>query len=413
MSLYNRDIWDGAMSISELDTALDDSLDGFIGLLYDDDGKELSGSTKISTGDLLFDPESFKSMFIINTNMSPIIPIDINTFSSNPIATIINMPSSAFRIKLRGNYSRNSILAEYIQVGPEYISLANPYLRSNTRQFTISDRISLLEQKLFLNFGFKHLDNKILKTTISPLNTNTFFMNLTFLLGPNMPTFVLNYQSIGKNNEKTELDSVGSGTIDLREDSKASTSMFAVNFPFTSGNLKQNITLNIGNVTNLDNLNNKRSDLYLFPKTDSKTISVTLSTLFPDQLKTVYHMSQTKLEIPSFTNNKLTKTPYTWTNFSLSANKMIFEDKVNSKGVITFLNSKSQINSKLLGLRAGLDYRFQENLTASIMSQVRFNYTPDFKKDELDNDGDGTIDNSGEVFNINSMGIIFNVQYNF
>ena len=124
-------------------------------------------------------------------------------------------------------------------------------------------------------------------------------------------------------------------------------------------------------------------------------------------------MSQTKLEIPSIANNNLTKTPYTWTNFSLSANKMIFEDKVNSKGVITFLNSKSQINSKLLGLRAGLDYRFQENLTASIMSQVRFNYTPDFKKDELDNDRDGKIDNSGEVFNINSMGIIFNVQYNF
>ena len=109
MSLYNRDIWDGAMSISELDTALDDTLDGFIGLLYDDDGKELSGSTKISTGDILFDPESFKSMFIINTNMSPIVPIDINAFSSNPIATIINMPSSAFRIKLRGNYSRNSL----------------------------------------------------------------------------------------------------------------------------------------------------------------------------------------------------------------------------------------------------------------------------------------------------------------
>ena len=413
MSLYNRDIWNGAMSISELDTALDDTLDGFIGLLYDKDGKELSGSTKISTGDILFDPESFVSMFIINTNMTPIVPIDINALSSNPIATIINMPSSAFRIKLRGNYSRNSLLAEYLQVGPEYISLANPYLRSNTRQFTISDRISLLDQKLFLNLGFKHLDNKILKTTISPLNTNTFFMNLTFLLGPNMPTFVLNYQSIGKNNEKTKLDSVGSGTIDLREDSKASNSMFAVSFPFTSGNLKQNITLNIGNVTNLDNLNNKRSNLYLFPKTNSKTSSVTLSTLFPDQLKTVYHMSQTKLEIPFIKNNQLAKTPYTWTNFSLSANKMIFEDKVNSKAVITFLNSKSQINSKLLGLKAGLDYRFQENLTASIMSQVRFNYVPDFKKDELDNDGDGKIDNPGEVFNINSMGIIFNVQYNF
>ena len=413
MSLYNRDIWNGEMSISELDTALDDTLDGFIGLLYDENGKEISGSTKIRTGDIIFDPENIKSMFIINTNMTPIVPFDLNALKSNPIAAIINMPSSAFRIKLRGNYSRNSILAEYLQVGPEYISLANPFIRSNTRQFTISDRISLLDQKLFLNVGFKHLDNKILKTTVSPLNTNTLFMNLTFLLGSNMPTFVLNYQSIGKNNEKTKLDSVGSKTVDLREDSKSSTSMVAVSVPFSSGNLKQNLTLNIGNVANLDNFNNKRSASYLFPKTDSKTISVTLSSLYPNQLKTNYLISQTTLEIPSIVENNLIKTPYKWTHLSFSANKMIFQEKVNSKGAITFLNSKSKINSKLLGLRAGLDYRLHENLTASMMSQVRFNYTPDFKEDKLDNDGDGKIDNSGEGFNINSIGIIFNVQYNF
>jgi len=413
LSLYNRDIWDGPMSISKLDTALDDSLDGFIGVAYDKDGKELSGTTKIRTEDIIFDPENFQSMFIINTSMTPLVPIDINSLKSNPIAAIINMPSSAFRIKLKGNYSRNSILAEYLQVGPEYISLANPFLRSNTRQFTISDRISLLQQKLFINVGFKHLDNKILKTTVSPLNTNTLFMNLTFLLGPNMPTFVLNFQSIGKNNEKTKLDSVGSRTVDLREDSKASTSMLAFSVPFTSGNLKQSITLNIGNATNIDNLNNKRSSSYLFSKTDSKTISVSLSSLFPNQLKTVSLFSQTKLEIPSMVNKELIKTPYTWTHLSFSANKMIFQDKINSKGVITFLNSKSQISSKLLGLRAGFDYRLQENLTASMMSQVRFNYFPDFKEDNLDNDGDGKIDNSGEAFNINSIGIIFNVQYNF
>ena len=77
------------------------------------------------------------------------------------------------------------------------------------------------------------------------------------------------------------------------------------------------------------------------------------------------------------------------------------------------LDNRLEINSKLLGLRAGLDYRFQDNVTASIMSQVRFNYAPDFKRDELDNDGDGKVDNSGEVFNINSMGIIINLQYNF
>ena len=143
------------------------------------------------------------------------------------------MPSSAFNIKLRGNYSRNSILVEYRQIGPEYVSLANPYLRKNSRQFTISDRLSLMDRKMFINIGFKHLDNKILKTIVTPLNTNTFFMNFTFLPGPSLPTFVLNYQSIGKNNEKTRLDSVGTKTVDLREDSKAATNMLGLTVPFT------------------------------------------------------------------------------------------------------------------------------------------------------------------------------------
>ncbi len=413
MSLHNKDIWDGVMSIAGLDTALDDSLDGYIGLQYDKDGNEITGVTKISTDQIFIDPDKLKDLFIINTNMTPLVPIDLNAFGSSPISSIINMPSSAFNIKLRGNYARNSILVEYRQIGPEYVSLANPFLRNNTRQFTISDRVSLLDRRMFLNIGFKHLDNKILRTTVTPLNTNTFFMNLTFLMGPEMPTFVINYQSIGKNNEKTQLDSVGSQTVDLREDSKAATSMMAVTMPFTSGDVKQNLTLNIGSVTNLDNLTNKRSVTYLFPKTDSKTSSISLSSTFPSQLKTVALISQTKLEIPSMNGTELIKTPYTWTHLSLTANQKFFQDKMLARGSISLLNSKSHIKSQLLGLRAGADYRIQDNLSAAIMGQIRFNYVPSYKKDKVDNDGDGKIDNASEVLDINSSGIILTLQYNF
>lgn len=413
MSLHNRDIWDGVMSIADLDTALDDSLDGYIGLQYDEDGNEITGVTKISTDQIFIDPERLKDLFIINTNMSPLVPIDLNAYESSPISSIINMPSSAFNIKLRGNYSRNSILVEYRQIGPEYVSLANPFLRNNTRQFTISDRVTLLDRKMFLNIGFKHLDNKILRTTVTPLNTNTFFMNLTFLMGPDMPTFVVNYQSIGKNNEKTRLDSVGSQTVDLREDSKAATSMMAVTMPFTSGDIKQNLTINMGSVANLDNLKNKRSATYLFPKTDSKTSSISLSSTFPSQLKTVALISQTKLQIPSMSGGTLIKTPYTWTHVSLSANQKFLQDKMLARGTISLLNSKSQIKSQLLGFRAGADYRIQENLSASIMGQIRFNYVSSYKKDKVDNDGDGKIDNAGEVLDLNSSGIILTLQYNF
>ena len=96
MSMFNRDIWDGVMSKTKLDTVLDDSLDGYIGLQYDKDGKEISGTTKIKTSDILIDPEKLKDIFIINTNMSPLVPIDINALTKHPITSIINMPSSAF-----------------------------------------------------------------------------------------------------------------------------------------------------------------------------------------------------------------------------------------------------------------------------------------------------------------------------
>ena len=413
MSLFNRDIWDGAMSRADLDTALDDSLDGWIGVQYDPNGKEIEGTTKIDTALIAINPIKFQEIFIINSNMSPLVPIDINAMKAHPISSVINMPSSAFNIRLRGHYAQNSFLLEYRQVGPEYVSLANPFLRSNARQFTISDRVSLLNRSLFLNFGFKHLDNKILRTTVNPLNTNTFFMNMTFLPGPEMPSIIVNYQSIGKNNEKTKLDSVGSTVIDLREDSKAASNMMAVTVPFTSGEIKQNLTLNIGNVTNLDNLLKKRSSGYLFPKTDSKTISINLSSAFPSQLKTITQFSQTKLEIPTMNGNTLVKTPYTWTNISVSANYHLFQDKMLAKGSISLLNSQSQINSQLLGFRAGADYRINKNLSATFMSQIRLNYIPSFKKDNLDNDGDGQVDNANEVLKINSTGIILTLQYNF
>ena len=122
-----------------------------------------------------------------------------------------------------------------------------------------------------------------------------------------MPSIIVNYQSIGKNNEKTQLDSVGNTLVDLREDSKAASNMMAVTIPFNSGDIKQNLTFNMGNVTNVDQLVKKRSTGYLFPKTDSKTISINLSSTFPSQLKTITQFSRTKLEIPSMDGNKLIK----------------------------------------------------------------------------------------------------------
>ena len=84
-----------------------------------------------------------------------------------------------------------------------------------------------------------------------------------------------------------------------------------------------------------------------------------------------------------------------------------------AKGSISLLNSQSRIKSQLFGVRAGADYRIGDNLSASIISQIRLNYIPSFKKDKQDNDGDGKVDNAGEILEINSAGVIMTLQYNF
>ena len=403
LSLFNKDIWDGALTIAQLDTTLDDSLDGYIGRIYDEDGKPLQSTSEISTDQILFNPESLKDFFIINTNMTPLVPIDLTNITSSPIKTIINMPSSAFRFSLKGNYSRNNIMFEYQQLGPEYRSLANPFLRNNTRKITISNRVSLLDQKIFINIGFKHLDNKILKTVVNPLNTNTFYINATFFPGSGLPSFSYNYQNINKNNEKTKLDSVGSRMIDLREDSDASTSMIAFTIPFNSRAVKNNLTINLGNVINLDNFSRKRSLDYLYPKTDSRSFSLNLSSVFSSQFRTYSQFNRTNLEIPSIVNGGLIKIPFTWTSLSFSANRKFFNDKLLGRSEISLLSNQSKISSKLLGLRLGVDYDIQSNLSSSVMGHLKLSYV------------ESGINNmqSSKGFSINSSGVIFLLNYKF
>ena len=398
LSLYNRNTWGGAMSKSNLDTALDDSLDGYIGQQYDAAGMKIDGDV-ISISQIPFDPLVLEDVFILNTNMTPLVPYDIN---SNLLSGLINMPSSAFRFSLKGNYTNSKILIEYRQIGPEYVTLGNPFLRNNTRQFTISDRASFFKNKLFVNFGFKHLDNKILRTTVNPLNTNTFFANFNFILGPGLPSYAISLQSIGKNNEKTKLDSVGGSIIDLREDSNISNNMFAVTIPIKAYGIMHNVTLNMGNITNLDNLSSKRDVGYLFPKTDTRTIALNITSEISKDLNTISQVSQTKLDIPSVSNNSLQKTSYVWTNLSSSANYRLVDDRILLKGTLTLIDNNSKIRSQLIGFRGGIDYNYRSNLTASLMSFIRINYIGNNKGLSYE-----------EGFDINSSGIIFNINYNF
>ena len=79
------------------------------------------------------------------------------------------------------------------------------------------------------------------------------------------------------------------------------------------------------------------------------------------------------------------------------------ENKMMLKGMISIIDNKSQIRSQLLGLRAGFDYRFREDIYTSFMSFLRLNYI---------NSNNG-IQAYKEGVDINSSGMIFSLNYDF
>ena len=73
-SMTNNNIWGGPLTLAELDTLIDDSVDN-----------------KLSSFDLsdLPDPADWEKYLIINSNLSPLVPIDINAFGDRDRKSVV------------------------------------------------------------------------------------------------------------------------------------------------------------------------------------------------------------------------------------------------------------------------------------------------------------------------------------
>ncbi|MFQ6605068.1 MAG: hypothetical protein ACE5D8_05865 [Fidelibacterota bacterium] len=413
MSLYNRNIWDGALTLTELDTALDDSLDGLIGVEYDENGLVIAGGLMVDTAALI-NPTKYEEFFTVNQYMTPLVPLDIASFQKSPVATIVNMPSSAYALRLIGNYYFNSFSIEYYQVGPEFVSLGNPYLSSNVREFTMKNRIKLLDNKILIAVSYQHRDNKILRTQTDPLNTNTFSASMSIMPGMDAPSLMFNFQSINKDNEKTEIEKVAGTPIDLRENSTSLQTTMSLNYPITLPTSSHNIVINFNTIRSVDNFANDRRRNYLFPKTDTRAYGINMSSRFASELRTVISTSLTELELPTFnTKGEIVKKPYLWMMVALNGTYPIWGNKLRLIGGLDWMASQGDINSSLYGFKIGGDYEIIEHLVANLSANFRWLHTPVFNRDKIDNDQNGKTDEFLESWELNSSGILLSLGYRF
>ena len=210
-SFTNSNIWAGIANKDSLDILMDTL----------QDGKLLEEYDVSALGDFI---DNMEPVFTVNPlYMSPILPIDPIVAQENMLKAILNMPASAYYVRLKSSYSFNNILVQYRQHGPEYFSLGNPYLINNIREFTINNRLSALGRRLMIVVGYVYKDNNLTEITANPLATKTLSLNTTLVPGSGAPSFTFNIKTIGRQNgiDTLDYDKYDNPIGDKREDSKA------------------------------------------------------------------------------------------------------------------------------------------------------------------------------------------------
>ena len=137
------------------------------------------------------------------------------------------------------------------------------------------------------------------------------------------------------------MDRVGTELMDLREDSKTQNTFFSVTYPFSFRNLKHNFNLNMNSLTNEDQLATERRNDYFYQRSDSKTISIALSSKFEIPLRTVINFSRTSIQVPvQDEENIISFNELTWTSFNSNGRYSFWGNKLKVSAGLSYLSNK-------------------------------------------------------------------------
>ena len=355
-SLTNNNIWGGPLTLAAMDTLIDDSLDN-----------------KISSFDLsgLPDPADYAHILIINSNLTPLIPIDINAFGDSSTVSIddavLSMPSLAYRGRAVVNYFGNYLAMEYSQVGPEFNSLANPYLVTNKREFSFSDKLKLLQNRLMITAGYKHQNDDILTTVENVESQNTLSLGVNALPGPGLPTVNFTYRSIDRDNGIDEIVQLTDTTFsDNRENTHTDNLMLNVSHRFEllwSHSMNGTFVM-VGKKDQFVD----RDETYVDPGISTSVFNITLSTRYRVPLKTTINMNTNSSELSIGPGERGKQDFLTG---SLDAEYSFLDNKISARGGLNFAQGTGLVDMSWLGFKGGLRWKITRGLNLNGQGEFR------------------------------------------
>ena len=368
LSMTNNNIWGGPLTLAQLDTMIDDSVDN-----------------KLLSIDLSSfpDPADYEKILIINPNMAPLVPIDINAFGDSATVAlmdaVLSMPSLAYRGRAVTNFYGNYLAVEYSQVGPQYNSLANPYLVKNKREFSVSDKLKLLQNRLMLTMGYKHQDDDILTTVDNLKSQNTVSLGINALPGPGLPTLNFTYRSIDRDNGIDSLITLPDSTFtDNRQNTHTNNIMVNISHRFDLV-WSHALSGTFVNVNKTDKFTDRDTN-FVDPAMSTNVMNFTLSTRYNFQLKTTLNLTINSSELSTGPGERGIQ-DFLTTNFDTEY--PLFKNRILGKVGLNYAQGSGLVDMSWIGFKSGLKWKIFDQFSVKIHGEYRSKKTGGFKKNTV------------------------------
>ena len=367
-SMTNNNIWGGPLTLSGLDTLVDDTVDNSLSSI------DLSGFPN---------PADYEKYIIINANLSPLVPIDINAFGDSNTVDILDaifsMPSLAYRGRVITNFFGNYFAIEYSQVGPEFNSLANPYLVKNKRGWSITDKIKLFQNRMMLSIGYKHHDDDILTTVENISSQNTFSFGLNAIPDPRLPTINFTYRSINRDNGVNTITLLTDTTYtDNREKTNTDNFMFNINHRI---NLLWNHNLS-GTFVMIDKKDNftDRAQNFIDPSMSTNVFNFSINTRYNSPLETTINITTNTSELSTGPGKREIQDFLT---INFTAQFPFFNNKILARGGLNYADGSGMVDVSWVGLKGGMRWKILDDLGLNTQAEFRSKETAGISKNTI------------------------------
>lgn len=380
VSYANRDITGGPLGNEDLDTfAPGDSVRN--------DTLSFQGMD-IALKDIPFDLDDIGWLFIINQNIKPFFPIDLDSTGKVGLYSFLNMPSSAFKTFLTLNYFNNYFTFKYQRVGPEFVSLGNPYQRTDVQGFQVADKIRLFSNRLFVTLNFEQLRDNLNKDKSGTTTTTTFSAGISLYPGEGLPTVNFNTMQYSRKNDIETIDTTFYyndlvptiiDSVYLRDKRESNMTMrqdITISHLIEFGGIKHNLNISYANSDRSDRVSG-RIDGYQFNSMSTSMISFGVNSTFKFPLKTSLKISNNKNE------SGLAAEPYSFLSLATQAQYDFLKGQISLIGGYNLMNGSGLVDFSQHNVFISAYYRFlkihtlrgrlNETLISDRLSDEKFN----------------------------------------